>query len=55
MGERQFVFGRVAGSTEHVAVNREDGPGIAGYQHNAWDGSVSATATPKTVYLNGEK
>lgn len=50
VGEQQYVFGRVAGTDEHVEVRREDNGRHAGEQINHWDGSVSAIARPETAY-----
>lgn len=54
VGERQHVFGRVAGTDERIPVKREDDGGRAGTQINHWDGSQSAIATPRTVTPRGE-
>lgn len=48
VGERQHVFGRVAGSDEVLSVKRDDNGQLAGKQINHWDGSQSAVAMPST-------
>lgn len=48
VGERQHVYGRVAGTDERIPVRREDNGRKAGEQINHWDGSVSAIAMPTT-------
>lgn len=48
VGERQHVYGRVAGTDERINLRREDNGRKAGEQINHWDGSVSAVAMPTT-------
>lgn len=49
VGERQFVYGRKAGSTEVVPVTNENTGKIGGEHLKHWDGSVSAVVRPEPI------
>jgi hypothetical protein len=55
VGQRQHVYGRVAGTDEVLTVRREDDGGVAGKTIKKWDGSQDAIAMPRTATKSGRE
>lgn len=51
VGERQYVYGRNAGTSRDVIIKREDNGKIGGKQTEHWNGSVDCTVYPETKRL----
>jgi hypothetical protein len=51
VGERQYVFGRHAGTSREIEIKREDNGKLGGKQTEHWNGSVDCTVYPETKRL----
>ncbi len=51
VGERQYVYGRNAGTSRDIIIKREDNGKIGGKQTEHWNGSVDCTVYPETKRL----
>lgn len=48
VGERQYLYGRHAGSSRDIIIKREDNGKIGGKQTEHWNGSVDCTVFAET-------
>jgi hypothetical protein len=48
VGERQYIYGRHAGSTRDIIIKRDDNGKIGGKQTEHWNGSVDCTVFAET-------
>lgn len=51
VGERQYVFGRHAGTSRDIIIKREDNGKLGGKQTEHWNGSVDCTVFPETKHI----
>jgi len=52
VGERLYNVSRLKGTTRIREVSKDEGPGVAGYQRDHWDGRVDAKVTGAVTTVN---